>query len=238
MSPPRDIAPEVVSALRACRLWSSASDAAIRRLAEQVDTRTVRRGETLATEGEPATRFGVVIAGKARVYYLGADGKRITYEDLGSGEPFSAVAALARGRNPANVEASTDGTVAWLPQEALFDLIAEEPDVATSMVSDLAYRLVLFTSVVKTLALDVPSRLARFLFQRSLAVGQTTPTGLLVDLGMTKGELAAALGTVPETLSRAFARLKEDGVLEVRNRAVVVRDVGALARLGSGYEEG
>jgi CRP/FNR family transcriptional regulator len=54
---------------------------------------------------------------------------------------------------------------------------------------------------------------------------------------MSKAELAASIGTVPETLSRAFARLRDEGVLEVRGGEVVVFDVGALARLGSGYAE-
>jgi CRP/FNR family transcriptional regulator len=55
---------------------------------------------------------------------------------------------------------------------------------------------------------------------------------------MSKSELASSLGTVPETLSRALARLRDEGVLVVRGSEVVVLDVGALARLGAGYEEG
>jgi CRP/FNR family transcriptional regulator len=117
-------------------------------------------------------------------------------------------------------------------------MLAAEPDVARDLIASLASKVVNFTSVVQTLALDVPSRLARYLFQRALAVGETTPDGLRVDLGMTKSDLASALGTVPETLSRAFARLKDDEVLTVQGRIVVVHDVGALARMGSGYEDG
>jgi CRP/FNR family transcriptional regulator len=54
---------------------------------------------------------------------------------------------------------------------------------------------------------------------------------------MRKNELAEAIGTVPETLSRAFARLKAEGILEVDGNRVTVLDVRALAALGSGYDE-
>ena len=54
---------------------------------------------------------------------------------------------------------------------------------------------------------------------------------------MKKGELAMALGTVPETLSRAFAKLKDEGILEVHGSRVTVLDVRALASMGSGFGE-
>jgi CRP/FNR family transcriptional regulator len=235
---PAEIRPDVWGAIRACRLWREASDDAIDAIAGQAEIREVARGESLAREGEIAESFGVLVAGTARVFHLGADGRRITFEELGPGDAPGAVAALAGGRYPANIEASTDATIAWLPRESLYSMLAEEPAVARSLIAGLASKVVNFTSVVQTLSLDVPSRLARYLFQRSLAGGVTTAVGLRVDLGMPKGELATALGTVPETLSRAFAKLRDDGVLDMHGRTVIVHDVGALARMGSGYEEG
>lgn len=230
--------PDVLAAFTACRLWRAASAEAIARLALAAQVQQAPRGTQLAAEGEPAGRLGVMVSGRARVFHLQADGRSITLETVESGEPFVAVAALAGGRNPANVEVATDATVAWLDREALFSLMAEEPAVARSLIADLASRVVNLTAVVQTLALDVPGRLARYLFQRALAVGEATPEGLKVSLGMSKAELAASLGTVPETLSRAFARLRDDDVVAVRGADVIVFDVGALARLGSGYEEG
>ncbi len=224
-------------ALRACRLWRTASDEAVRALAASTRVVQVKRGEALACEGDPADRFGVVVTGRVRVYHLQADGRTLTLETLGSGEPFAIVAALAGGRYPAHADAATDATIAWLDRPALDELMRLEPDVARAIIADLADRVLKLTSVVQTLALDVPARLAGYLFQRSLAAGEATPEGLVVPLGMTKTELAASLGTVPETLSRAFARLRDDGVLLVRGTKVVVLDVGALARLGSGYGE-
>lgn len=226
------------SALRACRLWLAASDDAVSVLARAARVSQVPRGAPLATEGDPAEQFGVVVSGRARVYSLGADGRRVTLETVESGEPLAALAALAGGRYPFNIDAATPATIAWLPREALFDLVASEPDVARDLVTDLAGRVVHFTSVVQTLTLDVPARLARYVFQRALASGRPTPRGLEVDLGMRKRELAEAIGTVPETLSRAFARLKSDGLLELDGNHVTVLDVRRLASLGSGYDEG
>lgn len=228
---------EAYAALRACKLWAAASDEAVARLAEHAKVRSVPRGTMLAEEGEPADRFGVVVQGRARVFHLGADGRTITFESLDRADALAAVAALAGGRYPASIEATTPTTVAWLPRNDLFELIESEPKVARNLIANLASRVVHFTQVVQSLSMDVPARLARYLFQRSLAVGRTTPSGLVVDLGMTKAELASALGTVPETLSRAFAKLRDEGLLEVRSSDVVVHDVGALARLGAGYED-
>jgi len=179
----------------------------------------------------------VVVTGRARVYHLQADGRSITYETIETGGPLAAVAALAGGRYPANIDAATPVTVAWLPREALFEMMATDSDVSRAIISDLASRVVNLTAVVQTLALDVPGRLARYLFQRSLAAGEATSQGLRVPLGMAKSELAASLGTVPETLSRALGRLRDDGVLEVHGSEVLIFDVGALARMGSGYDE-
>lgn len=225
------------AALRACRLWHTASDEAIDRLAETASVESRARGTALATEGDAADRFGVVVSGRARVFHLQADGRSITYETVDSGGALAAVAALAGGRYPAHIDAATPITVVWLPREALFELMEAEPAVSHAVIADLAGRVVNLTSVVQTLALDVPGRLARYLFQRSLSAGEATPEGLRVSLGMSKTDLAASLGTVPETLSRALARLRDDRILEVRGGDVLIFEVGALARLGSGYEE-
>jgi CRP/FNR family transcriptional regulator, dissimilatory nitrate respiration regulator len=237
MSAPDDIRPDVWSAFRGCRLWRTASDDGVALLAKAARISDVPRGTTLAREGEAAEEFGLLIAGRARVFYLGADGRQITFETIDAGQPLAAVAAMAGARYPANIETTTPATYARVATEALFALLDAEPSVARAIVSDLAGRVVNFTAVVSTLALDVPSRVARYVFQRALQSGQPASNGLHVSLGMKKGELALSLGTTPESLSRAFAKLKDDGIMEVSGQNVTVLDVRSLAAMGSGYDE-
>lgn len=226
---------DVRAALRECRLWRGASEGAIDALAAAARVQDARRGTILFAEGEPAERFGVIVSGKVRVFHLGADGRRMIFETLGATEPVGVVVALAGGRYPAHAETATPASIAWLTRAALFELLAAEPDIARSLIADLANRVAAFTNVVQTLALDVPARVSRYLFQRALAVGTPSPRGLEVDLGMRKSDLAAALGTVPETISRALAKLRDEGLVEVHGTRVTILDVRALAALGSGY---
>jgi CRP/FNR family transcriptional regulator len=207
-------------------------------LARVATVKDVPRGTLLANEGDVADSFGVVVEGRVRVFYLGPDGKQVTFETVESGQPIAAVAALAGTRYPATVESATPATIAWLPREALFELMEREPAVARNIVANLANRVVNFTSVVQTLSMDVPSRVARYVFQRALSQGRPDTRGIQLDLGMPKGELALALGTVPETLSRAFHKLRDDGVMDVEGRSVTVLDMRALAALAGGFGEG
>lgn len=236
MSRGPDIRTDVWTAFRGCRLWLPASDAAVTRLARSARIDTVARGTHLATEGDAASEFGLVVTGKARAFYLGADGRQITFETITAGQPFGVVEALAGSRYPANIDAATPTTVARASAESLYALLDAEPRVARTLISDLASKVVDFTTVVATLSLDVPSRVARYVLHRVLKEGRSTPRGLEVTLGMKKGDLAMSLGTVPETLSRAFARLASDEVLEVSGQQVTVLDMRALAALSSGYD--
>ena len=82
MEAPTDIRPDVWAAFRGCRLWRTASDEAVAVLARRARIAEVPRGTSLAREGEPAEELGVLVSGRARVFYLGADGRQITFETV------------------------------------------------------------------------------------------------------------------------------------------------------------
>ena len=67
--------------------------------------------------------------------------------------------------------------------------------------------------------------LAAALRQRPTALAD----GARVRLAVNKGKLAAHLGTVAETLSRAFAKLRDEGVIEVEEREITIRHLAARA---------
>jgi CRP/FNR family transcriptional regulator, dissimilatory nitrate respiration regulator len=53
----------------------------------------------------------------------------------------------------------------------------------------------------------------------------------MVTLNISKGQLASLLGTVPETLSRVFARMNTQNLIEVDDRRIKLLDLDRLEDL-------
>jgi CRP/FNR family transcriptional regulator len=100
------------------------------------------------------------------------------------------------------------------------------PAIALNMLAVLSLRLRQFTAQIESLSLkEVPARLASYL----LVAAEEQQSGDVVNLEISKGQLASLLGTIPETLSRIFARMSEDGLIRVDGRTITILDRQALA---------
>ena len=80
---------------------------------------------------------------------------------------------------------------------------------------------------------EVPARLANYLLQLS----EQANSAETVTLDLSKGQLAARLGTIPETLSRVFAKLKRQGLLEVKGLEIQLLDLERLRDLADRKNE-
>ena len=45
-----------------------------------------------------------------------------------------------------------------------------------------------------------------------------------IDFEISKGQLASLLGTIPETLSRIFSKMSEEGLIHVEGRSITILD--------------
>ena len=77
-------------------------------------------------------------------------------------------------------------------------------------------------------------RLATFLLNLTQRLQARGFSGSSLVLRMTREEIGSYLGLKLETVSRAFSKFHEDGVLEVRQRQLRVLDVEALRSLVNG----
>jgi CRP/FNR family transcriptional regulator, dissimilatory nitrate respiration regulator len=219
---------ELIEVLRRASLFSSLDEATLLALVERGLPRSFEANQTVFLQDDQAQGLHVVVQGRVKVYKTSSRGRAQTLMIMGPGEPVGEVAALSGGAFPATAETLEPTRTFYLPRQAFADLIAAEPEVALRLLAALSARLRAFASLIEDLALKgVSERLAAYLL--SLAAQQAGRETLHLDLS--KGELAAAMGTVPETLSRAFQQLARAGAVETRGRTVVIKDRKLLERV-------
>jgi CRP/FNR family transcriptional regulator len=190
--------------------------------------RHFKRGETIFSEGDEGSGFYIVAEGQVKIYKVSMDGKEQILHIFGPGEPFGEVPVFAGQQFPANAQAIAESHLLFFPRSAFVDLVTHNPSLAMNMLAVLSMRLRQFTVQVENLSLkEVPGRLAAYLIYLS----EEQKNKDSVTLSISKGQLASLLGTIPETLSRIFAKMAGQNLIEVKDRHIEFRDRGGLEAL-------
>jgi len=194
-------------------LFNGLPEKEIDRIGQIAIEKYFNKGKSIFSEGDDGNGFYVVSDGLVKIYKISIDGKEQILHILGPGEPFGEVPVFSGQRFPANAETITESHVLFFPRHAFIALITNNPSLALNMLAILSVRLRQFTTQIENLTLkEVPARLAAYLIY--LAEQQEKEDSVTLDIS--KGQLASLLGTVPETLSRMFAKMNSSGLIEVR----------------------
>ena len=186
------------------------------------------KGASVFFEGDDCNGFYLVIDGMIKIFKLSPEGKEQTLHFFGPGEPIGEVPVFSGQPFPANAEAIAKSRLVFFPRQDFVDLISSNPSVALNLLAVLSMRLRQFTVQIENLSLkEVPARLASYLIYLA---GEQEDDGM-VSLSISKGQLASLLGTIPETLSRIFAKMTDQGLIEVKGRTIELPDAEGLRDL-------
>jgi len=186
------------------------------------------KGEVIFSEGDDGNGFYVVAEGKVKIFKVSMEGKEKILHIYGPGNPFGEAPVFSGQKFPANAQAILKSYLLFFPRAAFVDLITKNPSLALNMLAVLSMRLREFTIQIESLSLkEVPGRLAAYLIYLAEEQGKEDSA----MLNISKGQLASLLGTIPETLSRIFARMSSQHLIEVKDRNIRFLDRGGLEEL-------
>ena len=160
-----------------------------------------------------------------------SDGRENLLAIMGPGQMFGELSLFDPGPRSATVTAVTDVTFASLSHDDLLKWLEGRPQVARSLLGQLASRLRKSNDVVADLVFsDVPGRVAKALLDLADRFGRTADDGVHVHHDLTQEELAQLVGASRETVNKALADFASRGWLRLEPRSVVVMDLERLQR--------
>lgn len=187
---------------------------------------TLRRGEVLFRQGEPARFLWILLKGWVHLlrFSQGAEGagEGVVIFTITPEEALCGIAGIATGTLTVSAIAATDCELLRLPTALFLEQLERDPHLGAATVRLCARRIASIAQQYGAMAEPVPRRLIRTLLRLHEQFGKEIP--------MTHRELGQMAWTTTESAIRALRALKRRGLLGGSRGRVTLRDPDALAR--------
>ena len=220
----------IVNTLRSCQLFTGLPLPDLENIAAITAVKALDKGAYLFHEGDPAQGFYIVQRGAVNVQRVNAPGKEQIIHVFRAGESFAEATLATEQGYPADARALESSQVLLVQKTGILALLQRQPELALRMLGSMSSHLRVLVGQLEDLTLkDVETRLANWLIKRCPNPASDQPAR--IQLTMTKRVLAADLGTVSETFSRTLAKFREQKLLTVKGKTIVVRSPTKLNAL-------
>ena len=195
---------------------------------------TLKPGEMLFSEGDEAIYYYKVVSGAIRSYTLMPDGRRQIADFFVTGDFFGLTDHASQSFA---AEAITATNVVRYRRHNVDEQAVSQPalaryllDIACANLAAARHQMVLLGR--KT----AEERIASFLLSLFDRIGRVDEEEDILDLPMSRTDIADHLGLSTETVSRTFTGLARRGLLSLPNaQTVVLGDREALQDIGAGF---
>lgn len=207
--------------------FSELNSQAVSSLEKIIRQANYNKNDILFFAGEPAKYLFFVESGLVELIKSSPDGKEQLIRTVNFGETFAEAAMFAGEDYPVTAIVRSKSSIMSISKENFLEFVRSNPEVSLSIMGAMSKLLRHLNTLVTNLSLtSVASRLAQFLLQRSRETGSRS-----FELGIKKRELAFKLGTISETLSRNFKKMRATGIINVTNNTINIIDITALRDL-------
>jgi len=193
--------------------------------------RRVKQGEQLFSNGDTFTSLYAIRSGFFKTCVTSEDGREQVTGFQMAGEIIGMDGIVSDHHN-CNAIALEDAEVCVMPFSDIEDLSRELPGLQRHVHKIMSREIVRENSVMMLLGnMRAEERLAAFLLnlvQRLHARGLSQSE---LVLRMTREEIGSYLGLKLETVSRAFSKFSEEGIIEVKQRYVKIVAPDALKKI-------
>jgi CRP/FNR family transcriptional regulator len=193
--------------------------------------RTVARGDSLFHAGEAFTALYAVRTGFFKTRVSSEDGRDQVTGFQMAGELIG-LDGIGTDRHTCDAVALEDSQVCVIPYQLLEDLSRELSDLQRHFHRIMSREIVRDHGVMLLLgSMRAEERLAAFLLNLTQRLRTRGFSAHSLILRMTREEIGSYLGLKLETVSRAFSRFQDEGILRVKQRHIEVLDPEALQKM-------
>ncbi|MBN1879207.1 Crp/Fnr family transcriptional regulator [bacterium] len=183
------------------------------RLAAACYLKTFRKHSLLFLENQRGDAAFLLVRGRVGLSRQTEEGKQVAIKTVKPGELFAEIVLSKSIEYPVTAEALTEVRCILVPRAGFRNLL-NDPDFRDRFIRLLIDRQIYLTKQVQYLSsYDLEERFFRF-------IKDQFGSGPVIEPGLSRKDLASAIGSTPESLSRLIHRLTVDGRLSWKGRYI------------------
>ena len=206
-------------------LFGELDDGELKAIWGHVHTRTYKKGNIILFEEDPGDSLFIINEGRVKITRLSEEGKEVILSILGEGEFFGEMSLLDGESRSANVIALSDSEVFILKREDFLKIVKTNPQIAISLLEELARRIRKSDQQIEYLSLaDAESRVAITLLRIAEETGTFKMGQVTIEELPMQQDMANMSGTSRETISRVLGDFKDKEYIDKKGKKLIILD--------------
>ncbi|HHH43476.1 MAG TPA: Crp/Fnr family transcriptional regulator [Gammaproteobacteria bacterium] len=214
-------------------LFGSLDDDQLDTLLQHTSQAMLEEGQILFEQQRPASEIFMLQSGQIKLMRTSPEGQEKVIDLILPGNTF-AEAILFSGASvyPVSAAALCDSELLCFDADTYAGILHQSTDACFSIMAQLSRRQHWLIAEIDRLTLhNATFRIIAYLLDQ---VPSTHLGSSEVRLNTPKHVVASRLSMTPETLSRTLSRLSRDGLIDINEHSVVLKDLGQLRRYVQG----
>jgi CRP-like cAMP-binding protein len=223
--------------LKKSSFFSSVSEATQKEISRLFTEEKYQRDDYIFFEGDPPEWVHIIKEGKVKLVKHSDTGKDVILQIFAPGEMFGEASLFDHKPYPSSAQAMEPCTILKLSRKDFLLFFGRHPFVATEMIMELGRQLREAHATIKSLAVDrVEQRIASILLKLADQLGTREGGGIVLNLSLTRQDLADIAGTTVETTIRVMSRFTKSKIIKPVSGKILILNSPALHLIAEGKE--
>ncbi|HAU31958.1 MAG: Cyclic nucleotide-binding:Bacterial regulatory protein, Crp [Desulfotomaculum sp. 46_296] len=220
-----------IAFLQAIDLFANIGEDDLKKISSCFSERFYPRYSIIFFQADEGNKFYIVKSGSVKIFRITEDGREITFDIMTKGNFFGEMALIDGYDRSASAQTNGPSILLEMEGREFMSFIHSTPAFAMNVIKTLSARIRWANERIENLVFnDAYERIVNLIAKLGKMYGVSSPEGIKVELKFTHQELASLAGTSRETVTRSLLKMRKEGLLELKDRYLIIKNSSFTSR--------
>lgn len=204
------------------------------KIGKYVINNNYKKGQTLFSQGNPSFGLFCLVEGKIKISHIGEDGSESILSIVSEGDPVELRSLFGEKKYFSTATALENCVVRFVDKKYILNAMESNSNVSNNIISHLCDEMKTAQTRIASMShKNVRERLAEMLLSLKAAFGKKVNSQWMLDIKLSRTEMASMIGVASETLIRFLSEFRDDRLISEVGKKIFILDEQAMAKVAN-----